>query len=113
MYMEQQQRILKIAKEQIACIGRNGHLGRGKSFMAGFTAAINFTLNNLWINANDSLPETSELVLVAQFDVQRNGYQYYVGWYRRETHDWFLTDYGVTSDVSYWMPLLKPEASAL
>lgn len=58
--MTQQERILKLGQEQIARIGHNGPQQWGKSFKAGFTASIDFTLANLWISVEEDLPELSE-----------------------------------------------------
>ena len=55
--MTQQERMMKLAQERIACIGQGGIRQWGKSFTAGFKMAVKFTLENLWISVDESLPE--------------------------------------------------------
>lgn len=66
--MTQQERILKLAQEKIACIGQGKSLQWGKSFKAGFDIAVKFTLENLWISVDESLPERNRNVLALKLD---------------------------------------------
>lgn len=61
--MNQQDRILKLAQEKIAYIRQGNSRQWGKSFKAGFDIAIRFTLDNLWVSVEDSLPELNRNVL--------------------------------------------------
>lgn len=102
--MNQQERIIQSAEEHIVCVSRNGR-GWGKNFRIGFECAVQFTLENLWIPAEEEKPKSCELVFAALLDVKTEAYQYYVGWYNETQKQWFLTDFGYCCDVSYWMPI--------
>lgn len=60
-----------------------------------------------WIKPKDEMPKPYDLVLVALFDVKQENFQYYVGWYSDERKEWYLTDYGYSADVAYWMAIPK------
>lgn len=66
-----------------------------------------------WIKPKERMPENCELVFIALFDVRMKSFQYYVGYYHRDMKEWFLTDYGYTSDVAFWMPIPELEVSDL
>ncbi len=57
--MNQQERILSLAKEQIQIVGTSG-ARFGKTYKAAFELAIRFTLENLWISVEDGLPEVGD-----------------------------------------------------
>ena len=61
--MTQQERMMKLAQERIVCIGQGSIRQWGKSFTAGFKMAVKFTLENLWISVDESLPERNRNVL--------------------------------------------------
>lgn len=117
--MNQQERILNLAQEQIACIGQGGIRQWGKSFKAGFEMAIRFTLENLWISVDDSLPElseerrcsaVSEIVLIKCVNgaITRARYVKILGDFT--TYVWQCVDagFGVGDDkVTHWMPIPK------
>ena len=66
-----------------------------------------------WIKSKEELPKHCELVFCAWLDVQHELFQYYVGWYNADKKEWFLTDFGYTSDVAFWMPIPKLDISDL
>lgn len=115
--MTQQERILKLAQEKIAYIDQGGTRQWGKSFKAGFEMAIRFTLENLWISVDDSLPELSEerrcsavseivLIKCANGAITRARYIKIVGEFK--TSGWKCVDagFGVGDDkVTHWMPI--------
>jgi len=70
-------------------------------------------MNKSWIKSKKKLPKHCELVFCAWLDVQRESFQYYVGWYNVDEKEWFLTDFGYTSDVAFWMPIPKLDMSDL
>ena len=67
--------------------------------------------NKSWIKSEKKLPKHCELVFCALFDIQCESFQYYVGWYNADRKEWFLTDFGYTSDVVFWMPIPKLNVS--
>lgn len=115
--MNQQERIQNLAQEQIVCIGQGGTRQWGKSFKAGFEMAVKFTLENLWISVDESLPElpkdfpysaVSEIVLIkcANGAITRARYVKIVGEFT--TYGWQCVDagFGVGNDkVTHWMPI--------
>lgn len=120
--MTQQERILNLAQEQIVCIGQGGTRQWGKSFKAGFKMAVKFTLENLWVSVDESLPELSEerlsedrrcsaisemvLIQCANGAITRARYFKIVGEFT--TYGWKCVDagFGVGSDkVTHWMPI--------
>ena len=66
-----------------------------------------------WIKPEDELPKHCNLVFCALFDVKREAFQYYVGWYNANEKEWFLADFGYTIDVAFWMPIPLLEVSDL
>jgi hypothetical protein len=110
--MTQQERILSLAQEQIACIGQGGIRQWGKSFTAGFKMAVKFTLENLWISVEDDLPEVGDrpfskrvLILCKNGAVTR-------ACYIKLTNSWFCVDAGFgvgNTDVTHWMPFPEPK----
>lgn len=117
--MTQQERMMKLAQERIACIGQGGIRQWGKSFTAGFKMAVKFTLENLWISVEEALPELSEerrcsavseivLIKCANGAITRARYIKIVGEFK--TSGWKCVDagFGVGSDkVTHWMPIPK------
>lgn len=117
--MTQQERILSLAQEQIACIGQCGIRQWGKSFTAGFKMAVKFTLENLWISVDESLPElpkelpsaaVSEIVLIKCVNgaITRARYVKILGDFT--TYVWQCVDagFGIGDDkVTHWMPIPK------
>ena len=115
--MTQQERILKLAHNKIFCIGLSAARQWGKSFTAGFDTAVKFTLENLWISVDESLPElpkdfpysaVSEIVLIkcANGAITRARYVKIVGEFT--TYGWQCVDagFGVGNDkVTHWMPI--------
>ena len=115
--MTQQERIQNLAHEQIVCIGQGGTRQWGKSFKAGFKMAVKFTLENLWISVEDSLPElpkelpssaVSEIVLIKCVNgaITRARYVKILGDFT--TYVWQCVDagFGVGNDkVTHWMPI--------
>ena len=77
------------------------------SYGRGFKAGANHALAHQWISVGDKLPETSDLVFIALFDINTESYQYYVGYYLKDNKKWFLADYGYVDTISYWMPIPK------
>lgn len=117
--MTQLERILKLAHNKIFCIGLSTTRQWGKSFTAGFDTAVKFTLENLWISVDESLPElpkdfpysaVSEIVLIkcANGAITRARYVKIVGEFT--TYGWQCVDagFGVGNDkVTHWMPIPK------
>lgn len=115
--MTQQERMMKLAQERIACIGQGGIRQWGKSFTAGFKMAVKFTLENLWISVEEALPELSEerrcsavseivLIKCANGAITRARYIKIVGEFK--TSGWKCVDagFGVGDDkVTHWMPI--------
>lgn len=115
--MTQQERIMELAREQVVYIGREGARHWGKSFTAGFEMAVRFTLENLWISVDESLPELSEerrcsaisemvLIQCANGAITRARYFKIVGEFT--TYGWKCVDagFGVGNDeVTHWMPI--------
>ena len=114
--MNQQERILKLAQEQIKIVGISG-ARFGKTYKAAFELAIRFTLENLWISVEDSLPElpkelpssaVSEIVLIKCVNgaITRARYVKILGDFT--TYVWQCVDagFGVGDDkVTHWMPI--------
>lgn len=108
--MNQQERILKLAQEQITYIGNRGRQW-GKTFTVGFNGGIRFTLENLWISVSDELPQVKDrpfsnrvLILCKNGAVTR-------ACYIKETNSWFCVDAGFgvgDTDVTHWMPIPTP-----
>lgn len=115
--MNQQERILQKAEKEIKIIRRNGILTCGKTYRAAFELAVKFTLENLWISVDESLPEftkkidsvqISETVLAkcASNTVIRAQYMELSG----EVTDkaWHSVDAGFCKKddkVTHWMPI--------
>lgn len=116
--MTQQERILSLAQEQIQIVGTSG-ARFGKTYKAAFELAIRFTLENLWISVEDSLPElpkelpssaVSEIVLIKCVNgaITRARYVKILGDFT--TYVWQCVDagFGVGNDkVTHWMPIPK------
>lgn len=114
--MTQQERILKLAQEKIQIVGTSG-ARFGKTYKAAFELAIRFTLENLWISVEDSLPElpkelpsaaVSEIVLIKCVNgtITRARYVKILGDFT--TYVWQCVDagFGVGNDkVTHWMPI--------
>ena len=66
-----------------------------------------------WIKPKEKMPNHCKLVFCALFDVKREAFQYYVGWYNANEKEWFLADFGYTIDVAFWMPIPLLEVSDL
>lgn len=115
--MTQQERIQNLAQQEVVCIGQSGTRQWGKSFKAGFDIAVKFTLENLWISVEDSLPElpkelpssaVSEIVLIKCVNgaITRARYVKILGDFT--TYVWQCVDagFGVGNDkVTHWMPI--------
>lgn len=109
--MTQQERILKLAQEQIQIVGTSG-ARFGKTYKAAFELAIRFTLENLWISVMDDLPEVGDrpfskrvLILCLNGAVTR-------ACYVKQTNSWFCVDAGFgvgNTDVTHWMPFPEPK----
>lgn len=113
--MKQSERILKLAQEQIAVIRQSGLRGWGKSFTAGFKAAIDFTLENQWIPVKEGLPENRRNVLILLDDGDiRVGY-HSDKWYwcdgfvssKKPNGDCNYTSSVSIKCVTHWMPIPK------
>ena len=116
--MTQQERILSLAQEQIQIVGTSG-ARFGKTYKAAFELAIRFTLENLWISVDESLPElpkeipsaaVSEIVLIKCVNgaITRARYVKILGDFT--TYVWQCVDagFGVGNDkVTHWMPIPK------
>ena len=116
--MNQQERILSLAQEQILIVGTSG-ARFGKTYKAAFELAIRFTLENLWISVDESLPElpkelpsaaVSEIVLIKCVNgaITRARYVKILGDFT--TYVWQCVDagFGVGDDkVTHWMPIPK------
>lgn len=114
--MNQQERILKLAQEKIQIVGTSGSRF-GKTYKAAFELAIRFTLENLWISVDESLPElseerrcsaVSEIVLIQCNNgaITRARYVKIIGEFT--TCGWECVDagFGVGNDkVTHWMPI--------
>lgn len=114
--MNQQERILSLAQEQIQIVGTSG-ARFGKTYKAAFELAIRFTLENLWISVDESLPElpkelpssaVSEIVLIKCVNgaITRARYVKILGDFT--TYVWQCVDagFGVGNDkVTHWMPI--------
>ena len=115
--MNQQERILKLAQEQIQIVGTSG-ARFGKTYKAAFELAIRFTLENLWISVAQELPELvnegnstkwSDAVLVRldNGQVRQSGY-----WQDKEPHGphvskgWFYIG-REQRKITHWMPIPK------
>ena len=113
--MNQQDRILKLAQEQIQIVGTSG-ARFGKTYKAAFELAIRFTLENLWISVAKELPELvnegtfskwSDDVLVRLDDgqVRQSGF-----WQDKEPHGpyvskgWFYIGREQIK-ITHWMPI--------
>ena len=70
-------------------------------------------MNKSWIKSEEKLPTPYELVFCARLDIQHESFQYYVGWYNNDRKEWFLTDFGYTKDVAFWMSIPKLEINDL
>lgn len=115
--MTQQERILKLAHEKVAYFGTRGARQWGKSLDQAMTIAINFTINNLWISVDDSLPEftkkvncakISELVLIQCKNgaITRARYIEVSGEIPIKTWECVDAGFGVCDDkVTHWMPI--------
>lgn len=106
--MKQSERILKLAQEKIAVIRQIGLRGWGKSFTAGFKAAIDFTLENQWIPIGEAMPDIDPQTLKSnRVFVRAKGLKhesYYTAHYDSYTEDWVDIDYVITN-VTHWMPI--------
>lgn len=104
--MNQQERILNLAQEQIACIGQGGIRQWGKSFTAGFKMSVKFTLENLWISVDEDLPKDGVDVFVRNEQGKCTS-----AWYSHDTETWFLAcgeiagDDVIYSQITHWMPI--------
>lgn len=113
--MNQQERILNLAQEQIVCIGQGGTRQCGKSFKAGFDIAVKFTLENLWIPVDESLPVLVDKksgqseVVFAMVDYDN----VFVAYYDYSNEHWYYNNhYGydpqIYCEVTHWMPFPVP-----
>lgn len=117
--MNQQDRILKLAQEKIACIGQGNSRQWGKSFTAGFKMAVKFTLENLWISVDESLPEQNINVLALNlsgdvFVAFHDGMQTWWwcdGFIRGEkaNGDKMYSSYCEIDSITHWMPIPEPK----
>lgn len=107
--MTQQERILNLAHEKIAYFGTRGARQWGKSLDQAMTIAINFTINNLWISVDESLPKEYESVLIRAVNkrtlyVVHDVAAIYNGTWNRNMEDYTIT---------HWMPIpALPEGGA-
>ncbi len=115
--MNQQERILSLAQQQIVCIGQGGTRQWGKSFKAGFKMAVKFTIENLWCSVNESLPEPRRNVLTLSVsgDVFVSFYDGMGTWW---WNDGFICGEKANGDkkysscceinsITHWMPIPK------
>lgn len=113
--MNQQERILNLAQEQITYLGHRGRKW-GENFKVGFNGGIRFTLENLWISVEDSLPVLvdkksgqSEVVFaMVNYD------NVFVAYYDYSNEHWYYNNhYGydpqIYYEVTHWMPIPKPK----
>lgn len=65
--------------------------------------------NYPWIEITDdkNYPEHLNLVIAALYDAKKNSFCYYIGFYNKDTKQWYLNDYGYTESVTHWMPIPK------
>lgn len=103
--MTQQDRILKLAQEQITYLGHRGRKW-GENFKVGFNGGIRFTLENLWISVDEDLPKDGVDVFVRNEHGKCTS-----AWYSHDTETWFLA-YGeiagddvIYSQITHWMPI--------
>lgn len=115
--MTQQERIIQKAEKEIKVIGRNGIFSIGKTYRAAFEVAVKFTLENLWISVDESLPEfskkidsvqMSKLVLIkcANGAIARAEYMELSG--EVPAKIWHCIDAGFCKEdekVTHWMPI--------
>ena len=47
-------------------------------------------MNKPWIKPKEKMPNHCELVFCALFDVKREAFQYYVGWYNANEKVWLF-----------------------
>lgn len=116
MTQQEQKRLLRLAQKKIVVIGISSTRFE-KTYKAAFELAIKFTLANLWISVDESLPElpkdfpysaVSEIVLIkcANGAITRARYVKIVGEFT--TYGWQCVDagFGVGNDkVTHWMPI--------
>lgn len=97
--MNQQERILKLAQEQIQIVGISG-ARFGKTYKAAFELAIRFTLENLWISVKEELPKKTQECFVKccigneQFN--------YTSMFDSHTQRF---DDSINDEVTHWMPI--------
>ena len=115
--MNQQERILNLAQEQIVCIGQGGTRQWGKSFKAGFEMAVKFTLENLWISVDAELPEPNRNVLALNVggDVLVAFHDGMQTWWwcdgfikgEKANGDKSYSSYCEMDSITHWMPIPK------
>lgn len=108
--MDPKDRIIQKAEKDIAYIGQNGNRNWGKSFKAGFMAAVNFTFDNMWIPVEEMLPEVganmlSGYVLVYGEEPEFNSKGVDFGLYNAITNSWGTISVNLV--VTHWCPIPK------
>lgn len=102
--MNQQDRILKLAQEQIQIIGTSG-ARFGKTYKAAFELAIRFTLENLWISVKEELPKEDDFYLCKYYD-DDDGLVFYEDVMYFCSKD-KLFDTIDNDRITHWMPIPK------
>ena len=109
--MTQQERILKLAQEQITYIDNRGRQW-GKTFKVGFNGGIRFTLENLWISVEDDLPEVEDRPFSKRVLILCKNGAVTIASYFKQNNSWFSVDAGFrvgNNDVTHWMPIPEPK----
>ena len=97
--MNQQERILKLAQEQITYIGNRGRQW-GKTFTVGFNGGIRFTLENLWISVEEQMPEKTDEYFVMYNDGDTS--YFYCAFFDTDKQ---MFDKCIHEFVTHWMPI--------
>ena len=100
--MTQQERIMSLAQERIACIGQGGIRQWGKSFKTGFDIAVKFTLENLWISVKEELPKKTQECFV-KCCIGNEQFNYTSVF---DSHTQRFDD-SINDEVTHWMPIPK------
>lgn len=116
--MNQQERILSLAQEQIQIIGTSG-ARFGKTYKAAFELAIRFTLENLWISVDEALPPKRKTTKGEELEesipvfVRDNEGNYTSAWYSFYGKHWYMAfgeaflKQSIYSKITHWMPIPK------
>lgn len=97
--MNQQDRILKLAQEQIQIVGTSG-ARFGKTYKTAFELAIRFTLENLWISVKEQMPEKKDEYFVMYNDGDTS--YFYCAFFDTDKQ---MFDECIHEFVTHWMPI--------